>query len=229
MTQVWAPRQASRIDRRVRRLDRLGRVTQGAVARLVGADLVAGRAVGVERERHRRRAPVAVVAVVRSSPSSGPCSGAPSGTPSDVSASPRTASVIWTPAGEHHVSLISEAKTALGLLHDVDVDRLADGRRGRRRGRLGGRRRRGRRVERAAGVGTGVGVGVASDRAPPPRRARSPGRCSAPAGPAAVPRGSGRSRPSRWSNLSPAPKALTATALEPMARPEQDDRSPRRR
>ena len=33
---------------------------------------------------------------------------------SDVSASPRTASAICTPDGEHHVSLTSEAKTALG-------------------------------------------------------------------------------------------------------------------
>ncbi len=36
--------------------------------------------------------------------------------PSDVSASPSTASVIWTPAGEHQVSLSSDAKTAFGFL-----------------------------------------------------------------------------------------------------------------
>ena len=64
MTQVCAPRQASRIDRRARLLDRLGRVAQRPLAGLVGADLVARHAVLVERQRHRRRPPVAVVAVL---------------------------------------------------------------------------------------------------------------------------------------------------------------------
>jgi hypothetical protein len=56
-----APSQQDR--RRVRLRDRDRRVAQRQAARVVGPDLVAGRAVGLERRRHRRGAPLVVVAV----------------------------------------------------------------------------------------------------------------------------------------------------------------------
>ena len=137
--------------RRLRRLDRDRRVAQRVAARLVGPDLVARRAVRLERRGHRRRAPLVVVAVGVASPTRGSGRRAPSGTPSDVSARPSAASVIWTPAGAHQSLRSSWAKTASGSSTIVDVDR-----RPRTSGVGAGRRRGARAGASAAGVGSSV-------------------------------------------------------------------------
>ena len=222
-------------DRRVRLLDRPGRVAQRALAGLVGADLVAGRAVG-----RRARATIAA----------GP-------------QSPLWLSVVALPLADLALelllerrprcppgrarrapsgrrpartsSLTSEAKTAFGLRDDVDVDALAltgagVGRRAsarasasglaagigraarRRRAGSGVARRLGRRTPRrsASGSVTRTVLGASGGRAAGPARNRS-------------------TRASRWSNRSPAPKALTRDRARADREAEQARPWPRRR
>ncbi len=130
-------------DRRVHLLDRAGRVAQRLRARLVRPDLVAGHPVVGERQRHRRRAPVAVVAVVVALPLADPAHQL------GLEAVRR---VALAEVGEDDLDACGRTPGVLLLVGEdrgrvageLDIDRLADG------------------IGVGVGVGSGVGVGVAT-------------------------------------------------------------------
>ena len=225
MTQVWAPRQASRIDRRVRLEDRLGRVAQRAAPGLVGADLVAGGAVRVEGEGHGGRSPVAVVAVGVALPLA------------DLALQLLLERVRRVRQAEDRERHLDAGRRAPGVLELGREDGLRLRARCRRRRACAGARASG------SGVGSGVAAGLASGSIEPlgvacgtgvavgsgasDSSSSSSGSVTrtvlGAGGPAAGPARNRSTRASRWSNRSPTPKALTATAPRADGEAEEHD------
>ena len=148
MTQVWAPRHASsRTGACVFSIARAASY-RASPRRLVGAHLVAGDAVGLERRDHRGRSPAAVVAV----PPALPFADLRGELLLEGERQRRLAVNLQDHLGAGHgaplvIELLAD-EVILGVLEQVDVDadalRLGRRRRGRRRTGLERRRRPGR-------------------------------------------------------------------------------------